>query len=393
MSSMYSWEITGPIRRDLERIDELARRLDLGTLPRRWAGRLRRELEAESTAASTGMEGVPVTVEEVRRILAGDRPAAVSEADARLVEGYRDAMSFVLRRADDPGFSWQAELILGIHDRVLAGSYASGAGRFRDGQVFLAIAGEARQVYEPPPADRVPALVSALASFAHERQDDVPAPVLAALIHVRLAGIHPFKDGNGRTARVLASLAMYRGGYTRPEFTSLEEWWGSHRADYYAAFACLGGAWDDTVDVTPFIEAHVHAQRVQADTLSLKEAAERQLWQVLEDIVTEDLGAQPRMADALYDAFFGREVTNRYYRGLSDVSVATATNDLARLEASGLVRSTGAGRSAAYTGTTALVQAVAGASGLGEVPSASPVEDQRAWVVTSLAERIREQRR
>lgn len=386
---MYAWQITQHIRGDLERLDDLAHRLDMGTLPRRWAGRLRRELEAESTAASTGMEGVPVTVEEVRRILAGDRPSAVSEVDARLVEGYRDAMSFVLRRADDPGFVWQAELILGIHDRVLAGSYASGAGRFREGQVFLAIAGEGRQIYEPPPAAEVPALVNELASFAQAPQADLPAPVLAALIHVRLAGIHPFGDGNGRTARVLASLAMYRGGYTRPEFTSLEEWWGSHRTDYYDAFACLGSAWDDGTDVTPFVEAHVHAQRLQVDVLSLKEAAERQLWQVLEDIATEDLGAQPRLADALYDAFFGREVTNRYYRGLADVSIATATNDLARLEASGLLRSTGAGRSAAYTGTESLVRSVAEAGRLGEVPAASPVEQQSAWVLAMLAERVR----
>lgn len=48
-----------------------------GPLPRAWAGRLRRELEAEAVAASTSMEGVPVTVDEVRRILAGESPTEV----------------------------------------------------------------------------------------------------------------------------------------------------------------------------------------------------------------------------------------------------------------------------------------------------------------------------
>jgi Fic family protein len=47
---------------------------------------------------------------------------------------------------------------------------------------------------------------------------------------VAVAAIHPFRDGNGRVARVVASLAMYRGGFNLPEFTSLEEWWGRHRA-------------------------------------------------------------------------------------------------------------------------------------------------------------------
>lgn len=385
---MYRWQLTAQIASDLERIEELRRALDRGVLPRRWAGRLRRDLEAASTAASTAMEGVPVTVDEVRRILAGERPTTVSAEDARLVEGYRDAMSFVLRRADDPGFAWQSELILGIHDRVMGGSYASGAGRFRQGSVYLAIAGEGRAVYHPPDAQIVPQLVDELAAFAQVHASDVPPPALAALVHVRLAGIHPFSDGNGRTARVLASLAMYRGGFTRPEFTSLEEWWGAHRDDYYASFDCLGAVWSNDVDVTPFVESHVRAQRLQVDALSLRQATERTLWGVLEDIATEGLGMSPRVADALYDAFFGREVTNRYYRALSDVSVATASADLVRLEASGLLSASGAGRSRAYTGSAVLVTAVAAAAGLGEPPGASPLDAQRQWALARLADRV-----
>lgn len=383
---MYTWAITSQVESDIRRIEELRATLDRGTLPRRWAGRLRRELEAESTAASTSMEGVPVTVEEVRRILAGDRPASVSESDARLVEGYRDAMSFVLRRADAPGFSWQAELILGIQDRVLGGSYASGAGRFRTGPVF--VAGDGQAVYEPPSADLVPELVDELAAFAQARSGTIPAPVMAALVHVRLAGIHPFRDGNGRTARVLASLAMYRGGFTRPQFTSLEEWWGTHRREYYDAFACLGATWNPEADVTPFVAAHVRAQCLQIDTLSLREETERVLWALLEDIATEDLGMAPRVADVLFDAFFGRDVSNRYYRTLADISVATATNDLARLDASGLLVANGAGRSRSYTGSEALVSAVAREARIEDVPTASPVEVQRQWVMTRLAERV-----
>lgn len=387
---MYRWHLTESIEADLARIEQLRLRLDRSTLARRWAGRLRRELEASSTAASTSMEGVPVTVDEVRRILAGDRPAEVTEADGRLVEGYRDAMSYVLRRADDPGFAWQAELVLGIHDRVLAGSYALGAGRYRTGQVFLGDRVTQRQVYRPPAAERVPRLVDELAAYAQEQSGHVAAPVLAALVHVGIAGIHPFADGNGRTARVLAALAMYRGGFTRPEFTSLEEWWGAHLAEYYDAFRVLGDEWDPETDVTSFVAAHVSAQRTQVDALSLREETERQLWTLLDDIVAEDLGMPSRAVDALYDAFFGREVTNRYYRGLTDVSVATASADLARLQSSGLLRAEGGGRSHRFTGAPALIDAVARAGGL-ELPSVdlSP-DERRGWLIAQLAERVRQ---
>jgi Fic family protein len=388
---MYRWTITEKIRTDLSRIAELRKELDSrGVLPRRWAGRLRRELESSSIAASTSMEGVPVTVDEVRRILVGDRPPAVSEEDARLVQGYRDAMSFVLRRADDASFSWQSELILGIHDRVLAGLYAAGAGRFRTGQVHVADSGEGRLIYTPPLPEEVPGLVTELSTFAEDHQTTIEPPVLAALIHVRLAGIHPFTDGNGRVARILASLAMYRGSFTIPEFTSLEEYWGAHRDEYHGAFTCLGESWDPERDVTPFISTHIAAQRLQVDALSLRKATEREIWTILEDIATEYLSGPPRYAEALFDAFFGREVSNRYYRGLTEVAIATATNDLGRLEASGLLVAKGAGRSRTYTGTHTLMERVARLGGIAQVPvdPAVPLAQLREAIIEGLARRI-----
>src|SRR2546423_2230159 len=105
-------------------LDEWRARLDIkGPFLRIWQGRLRRDLEAQAVAASTSMEGVPVTVDEVRRILAGEHPPEVSAADRGLVEGYRDAMGFVLRRADDGAFRWDRELLVGLHDRILAGNW------------------------------------------------------------------------------------------------------------------------------------------------------------------------------------------------------------------------------------------------------------------------------
>src|SRR4051812_10715952 len=101
-------------------LDRWAKRLDERIIPRRWSGRLRRALEAESVAASTSMEGVPVTVSDTLRILAGDPPDDVTPKDQALVLGYRDAMRFVQRRADDGLLEWNRELVVGVQDRVLA---------------------------------------------------------------------------------------------------------------------------------------------------------------------------------------------------------------------------------------------------------------------------------
>lgn len=388
---MYKYRVTKSIHAAAKRLHELRKRLDRrGPLPRVWLGRTRRDLEAEAIAASTSMEGIAVTVEEVRRILVGEKPKEVSPEDRDLVLGYQSAMEYVLRRADDPGFTWQRELVLGLHDRVLAGNYARGAGRFRETQNRVVRASEDRVVYLPPPPDEVPGLVEEMCTWGQDHADLDP-PVLAALLHVRTAGIHPFSDGNGRTARVLASLAMYRGDFRLPEFTSLEEWWGRHLPDYYAAFDCLGEEWNPDADVTSFIEAHVTAQVNQVEALSLRQETERALWTVLEDVAAE-LGMDRRAANALYDTFLGRSVSNEYYRRLTDIHVNTATNDLKRLAASGLLEGSGYGRARAYHATTRLYEAVARAAGLAAAEALDPslpAEQMRRLIVSELAEKLR----
>jgi hypothetical protein len=371
------------LRAHAEELDRWRTRLDYrGPIPRAWAGRLRRDLEAEAIAASTSMEGVAVTLEEVHRILAGDRPSQTREEDAALVRGYRDAMSFVLRRADDASFRWDRELLIGLHDRVLAGNWGEGAGRFRTGPAFV-VDGRSRElVFQPPPAEAVPDLVDAACSAM---QDGLEHPALsAAWIHAALAAIHPFRDGNGRASRVVASLAMYRGGFKVPEFTSLEEWWGRHLSDYYGAFRCLGGTFDAAADVTPFVRAHVEAQLHQVRALDLRERVEGKIWVAVEEAVAA-AHLPARVANAAWDAFFGRSVTPRYYRPLADVSPATATNDLAAAVAAGLLRPEGRARSRTYRAGDGLHLRIGDALG---VPLDAPGDASRAVIIGELTRRV-----
>ena len=184
---------------------------------------------------------------------------------------------------------------------------------------------------------------------------------------------------------------MYQGGFRSPEFTSLEEWWGRHIADYYRAFQCLGAEWADKVDVTPFVEAHVQAQVRQVEALSLRQATERILWLALDDATKAVAGGDGRMAHALYDAFFGRDVTNRFYRSLADVSVATAVSDLARLESNGLLTGVGAGRSRRYVAGSRLAERIAESLGMAPVVDReAPLETQRDAIIVTLAQRVKQ---
>lgn len=387
---MFRYELTHAIASDLQRFDQLAGRFDvIATLPRTWSGRVRRDLESEAIGASVALEGVRVTVDEVHRILAGDRPAGVSEETRALVEGYREGMWTVLNRADDPAFEWTTEIFLTIHASVMARSFVMRAGRFREGQVWVTH-GSGQPVFTPPAASEVPELMMELVRWLDRGGEGEHPLVSAALLHAWLAAVHPFKDGNGRVARIAASLVMYRRGLKLPQFTSLEEWWGTHAPDYYAAFNCLGSQWNPTVDATPFVAAHVRAQCCQAEAMSLRYATERVLWTVLEDIVVHELGMNPRAAHALWDAFFGREVTNRYYRDLADVPQVTASHDLKQLQTSGMLVPAGAGRSRSFTAGGILHRRVCDLLGLDvPEPAAGPADTGlRSAIVTALAEKV-----
>ena len=265
---------------------------------------------------------------------------------------------------------------------------AAEAGRTRRIQNWLTNRQTGQQVYLPPSPEDVPGLVDELCEWL-SRMADASAPVISALAHIRLAGIHPFRDGNGRTARIAASLAMFRGGFQAPQFRSLEEWWGRHPEDYYAAFECLGDEFEESIDVTAFLVAHVSAQATQAEALSLRNATERALWVVLEDIAVHTLHLQERATHALYDALFGRVLTNRYYRGVADVSDVTAMQDLRRLVAAGLLEPRGGGRTSHYVGTDQLIATVAREVGIefARLP-ASDYCDRSNALIAALADRI-----
>jgi Fic family protein len=383
----FTYDIT-ELSEPLTEIDGWRARLDQRRpLSRRWVGRLRSDLEAQAVAASTRLEGIPVTVDDVRRILVGDAPRQVSAHDFALVRGYREAMSFVMRRADDQNFEWNRELVVGVHDRVLAGRFEEGAGRLRTGPIRVADRETAKVIFEPPAFERVPELVDQ-ACDRLTVADEHPA-VLAAWFHVVFAAIHPFSDGNGRTARILASLIMYRGGFRTQAFTSLEEWWGRHPADYHEAFHCLGSRFDSSVDVTPFIKTHVCAQLSQIRSLDLRERTLRGLWTVLENIL-QDRQLPDRLANALWDAFWGYTLTAGTYRGYNDVSPATATADLRAATAAGLLKAVGERRGRHYLSGPSLFPLAALELGIKDAPGESP-ESGRSLIVSELSDRLHAQ--
>lgn len=150
------------------------------------------------------------------------------------------------------------DLIRRLHALVEHGTRARPTS-YRDGQNVIRNSATGAIVYLPPEAKDVPGLMQALVAWANQtQQDGLPVPLIAGLVHYQFVTIHPYFDGNGRTARLLATFILHRGGYGLHGFFSLEEHHARDLASYYRSLATHphhnyyeGGA---DVDLTLWLE-------------------------------------------------------------------------------------------------------------------------------------------
>ncbi len=92
---------------------------------------------------------------------------------------------------------------------------------YRDGQNVIRDGATGTIVYMPPESKDVPVLMRQLLIWVKERVD-LPCPIIAAIAHYQFATIHPYYDGNGRTARLLTTLILHIGGYDLKGIYSLD---------------------------------------------------------------------------------------------------------------------------------------------------------------------------
>jgi Fic family protein len=108
---------------------------------------------------------------------------------------------------------------------------------YRDGQNVIHDSATGSIIYMPPEATDVSQLMGELVQWIEGEQasNELPAPVMAGFAHYQFATIHPYYDGNGRTARLLTSLLLHKSGYGLKGIYSLEEYYARDLGAYYRA--------------------------------------------------------------------------------------------------------------------------------------------------------------
>ncbi|RLB53945.1 MAG: cell filamentation protein Fic, partial [Deltaproteobacteria bacterium] len=176
---------------------------------------------------------------EVARVLSAGSPLLGHERDEREVLGYHAAMDY-LASSLEQAHQLTESYIRQLHALVMAGGRASVTPTpYRDGQNVIRDARTGRIVYMPPTAEDVSPMMGALVTWLHDESttDPIPCPIRAAVAHYQMATIHPYYDGNGRTARLIATVVLHQGGYDFKGVYSLDEYYARDLARYYEALS------------------------------------------------------------------------------------------------------------------------------------------------------------
>jgi len=302
-----------------------------------------------SAHTSTAIEGNPLGEEEAMRVLAeGPDPDNPQQLEKVNMD---EAYELMLQLAVDKAIRIDEGIIRTINSIVLKGLPASQArnrGRYRKGPSLIVDQATRAVRYMPPQPVRVPELMGGLVEDVEKWRSSCPGPVAAALLHFGLVSIHPFEDGNGRTARLAADMVLQLAGWSADGMISVSQVIHQEIGEYYRVLrADQGEAYKDVVDVTGFIRFHTKAVGTAAARLEEKAVRYRKIRDGFVQDMEGDL-TERQATGLMYMIEIGKISSSQFAR-MTESSQPTAISDLNKLTERGLVVRTGAGKNTRYS--------------------------------------------
>ncbi len=214
-----------------------------------WEARFREEALVRTVHHGTHIEGNELSFGEAERLLAGAKIVG-RERDIQEVLNYRNVLKFI-EGYEKPEIS--EESLKHVHEltvhRILA---LEAIGIYRKTQVVVKNSQTGEVTFRPPPAVEVPFLIASFLQWLNlTGPDELHVVLKAGIAHYEIVRIHPFLDGNGRVARALATLVLFKAGYDIKRFFSLEEHYDREPVIYYDALQSVG---KQNGNVTPWLE-------------------------------------------------------------------------------------------------------------------------------------------
>ena len=231
--------------------------------------KLRRQALIRMTHSSTQIEGNILNLRQVEA-LERRQPIDAPARDIYEVKNYLAALRYITKVVEKKQ-SLTEKIILQIHkfvtDKTLSKEQS---GQYRQGIVYVAkkrLNVPPEIVYTAPAAIKVPQLMSDLIAWIKQSgREEINPIIVAGIVHQEIAAIHPFSDGNGRTARALATLILYQRGYDFRRLFALEDYYNQDRPAYYQAIDIGKNYEERRIDFTAWLEYFTQGFKEEIDS-------------------------------------------------------------------------------------------------------------------------------
>ncbi len=333
--------------------------IDHSPLVPSWEAKFRDEALTRTVHFGTKIEGNDLTQEQTRQVIQSQTADGLTtakqaniiarERDIQEVINYRNVIAWIDQvEALDNRQVFGVETLQTLHSLTMQGLIETDSvGQFRRKQVIVRGAQGGSVVFRPPVSVEVPYLVDEFFTWLVDDKTTQIHPIFrAAITHYQLVYIHPFIEGNGRTARALASLVLYQSGYDFKKFFSIEQYFDADVEQYYNAL--LSVQQHEQTDLTYWLEYFCYGLAVEIDKIKL------QVMRLSKDLrLKRELGKQVALSERqiiLLETLQNQgEITSEDAQMLlPNVSTDTILRDMKDLIKKGVVRKQGVTKGVRY---------------------------------------------
>ena len=327
-----------------------------------WEAKFRDDALSRTVHFGTKIEGNDLTQEQsdqivrletiVDPILAAERAGIIArERDIQEVINYRSVMMWIdqWQKFVQDSTKISEDILKTLHklttQRLIDSQYI---GSYRDKQVVVRSAVDGSVAFRPPLAVEIPYYIEEFFDWLNSTEAQQMHPIFkAAVTHYQLVYIHPFIEGNGRTARAMATLTLYSSGYDFKRFFSLEKYFDDDVERYYQAL--LSVQQQENNDMTYWLEYFCYGLAIEIDKVK------SQVLKLSKDLkLKKQLGEQVALSErqiVLLELFQGQDEVSSQdaQKVLPNVSVDTILRDLKDLIEKGVIEKKGVTKGVTYT--------------------------------------------
>jgi Fic family protein len=334
------YTITAKLLANIKHITELISELNQYHFPRVVLAKMERTARELSAFASTSIEGNPLPLTEVKKILK-NHPKRVRDTE-REVLNYNSALEKLDKLQQHKITPFSLELILKLHGWIMEKLIDKfRCGQIRKGAVFVNDPRKGTTVYWPPDAADCKTLLEELIGFIKSQKTTVDPLILAGIFHKQFVIIHPFMDGNGRTARLATKVLLAALGLNTFNLFSFENYYNRNVTKYFEKVGVLNNYYDiyPRINFTGWLEYFTDG--ILDELLRVK----KELQAVALSPATTLKPTHQKILNHIRKHGF---ITDKDYASLTDRSKAARNKDFNKLISLDLIEKQGKGKATYY---------------------------------------------